>query len=177
MGTALSLQLRPEWESIKAVWRPCLDHLSEQFNFQPETAFSLTMVTQELLENAVKYAHFAASEDCVQLDIRGGTDALTIEVRTPLSEEPNALFRLDLMVQWIRGFQNPFEAYVERLKQVAALAPSESVSGLGLVRIAYEGRCLLDFYVTDQNVLAMSAVYRSVDRPGNLGERLQAATR
>jgi hypothetical protein len=33
-------------------------------------------------------------------------------------------------------------------------------SGLGLARIAYEGRCLLDFYVDDSSTLAVSAVYR-----------------
>jgi hypothetical protein len=32
-------------------------------------------------------------------------------------------------------------------------------SGLGLVRIAYEGRSILDFYIDEENMLSVSAVY------------------
>jgi hypothetical protein len=58
------------------------------------------------------------------------------------------------------GFQSPFEAYVARMKVVSSRPWVEGKSGLGLARIAYEGRCLLDFYVTDTQRLAMYAVYR-----------------
>jgi hypothetical protein len=64
------------------------------------------------------------------------------------------------MIQWIRGFQDPFEAYVERMKIVSAQPYSNGESGLGLTRIAYEGRSVIDFYVDEGNVLAVSAVYR-----------------
>lgn len=84
----------------------------------------------------------------------------TVEVQSPVADDPALLRALDDRIQWIRGFQSPFEAYVERLKQVAATSYSEGVSGLGLIRIAYEARCLLDFYVTPSRRVAMSAVYR-----------------
>ena len=41
---------------------------------------------------------------------------------------------------------------------------SPEKSGLGLARIAYEGQCILDFYVNDQNMLAVSAVYHRLNR-------------
>jgi len=69
------------------------------------------------------------------------------------------LRRLDETIQWIRGYQSPFEAYVEKLKEVST-GENQGESGLGLVRIAYEGQSILDFYVDEQNMLAMSAVYR-----------------
>ena len=43
---------------------------------------------------------------------------------------------------------------------VSAQPYSNGESGLGLTRVAYEGRCVLDFYVDDENTLAVSAVYR-----------------
>jgi hypothetical protein len=63
------------------------------------------------------------------------------------------------MVQWIRGHQNPFEAYMTRLQEVSGQALDHPESGLGLVRIAYEGQALRDFFVDDQNILAVSAVH------------------
>ena len=63
------------------------------------------------------------------------------------------------MVQWIRGFQDPFEAYLERLKEVSSQSLDHEESGLGLVRIAYEGQSVLDFFVTENHVLAVSAVH------------------
>jgi hypothetical protein len=71
------------------------------------------------------------------------------------------LRRLDRAVQWIRGFQNPFEAYVEKLKEVSSQSLESNESGLGLVRIAYEGQSILDFFLLDRNVLSVSAVHRS----------------
>jgi len=70
------------------------------------------------------------------------------------------LKKLDENIQWIRGFQNQYEAYMEKLKHISGKNLSEGESGLGLVRIAYEGQCILDFYVNEDDILAMSAVYK-----------------
>lgn len=157
-GRRLELSLAPEWDTVKDTWDTCLAHLAAQ-GLDEDTAFSLGMVAQELLENAVKYGDFSPGRDRIHFAISGRADALVIEVRTPLGN-PAALERLDGMIQWIRGFQNPFEAFVERLKEIAARPYANPESGLGLVRVAYEGQCLLDFYVDDADVLAMSAVFQ-----------------
>jgi hypothetical protein len=161
----LELVLSPEWGTIKDTWDTCLAHLAAQ-GLDEDTAYSLGMVAQELLENAVKYGAFSPGRDRIHFAISGQVESLVIEVRTPLGD-PSGLERLDGMVQWIRGFQNPFEAFVERLKEIAARPYAHPESGLGLVRVAYEGQCLLDFYVDDGDVLAMSAVYHPPPRaPG-----------
>lgn len=131
-----------------------------------EEAYALTMSAQELLENAVKYGAWnRASGADILLTLEVDRRTATIEVQSPVGEEDDqSLRKLDDTIQWIRGFQSPFEAYVERLKQVSAQPYVEGESGLGLTRIAYEGRCLLDFYVTPDQRLAMSAVYQ----PGGL---------
>ena len=68
------------------------------------------------------------------------------------------LSKLDKRIQWIRSFQDPFEAYIERIKEVSKKPLHDKESGIGLVRIAYEGNALLDFFVNDNSTVNVSAV-------------------
>jgi hypothetical protein len=155
---ALALRIAPDWEAIRAAWDPCRAMLSRA-GFDDDQTYQLAMVAQELLENAVKYGAFHPGER-VGLEVRVAPDDVTLEVRSRVGVNDANLRRFDQMVQWIRGFQDPFEGYVERMKTVSAQPYSHGESGLGLTRIAYEGRCVIDFYVDDENMLAVSAVYR-----------------
>ena len=168
---AMKLDLEPDWDAIQSVWDRCVDYLNA-CGLDPDSAYALSMVTQELLENAVKYGTYRETQR-IGLEIEAAAEAVFIEVRTPLGSELR-LERLDTIVQWIRGFQNPFESYVERMKEVSGRSYGNSESGLGLVRIAYEGQCLLDFYVDEANVLAMSAIY---DRKTGRGRAANQAQR
>jgi len=60
---------------------------------------------------------------------------------------------------WIRSYQSPFQAYLERLKLVASQPMEDEESGLGLVRIAYEGEAIIDFFVDDNDTLSISALF------------------
>jgi len=115
------------------------------------------MVSQELLENAVKYG--ARDGGGIALSLRVAPADVVVEVRSRVGVDDEHLRTFDRTVQWIRGHQNPFEAYVERLKQLSVRPYAVGQSGLGLARIAYEGRCALDFYVDAASTLAVSAVY------------------
>lgn len=158
MNTArLERRLPPDWDAVKATWDDCLAHLKAN-GLDADTAYSLCMVAQELLENAVKYGRIDGSETII-LSIDVAERAVTIEVKSPSHAQPAQLKKLDDNIQWIRGFQNPFEAYVERLKEVSAQPYTEGESGLGLARVAYEGQCILDFYIDDTDTLAISAVH------------------
>jgi hypothetical protein len=158
-SAALVLTFPPDWDAIQRAWEPCRAYLTAR-GLDDDSAYALCMVVQELLENAVKYGDFGDGDARIHLELSGTRDGVTIEVHSPLDDEPTGLDRLDSMIQWIRGFQSPFEAYVERLKEVAGRPFDHGESGLGLVRMAYEGQCILDFYTGDSNVLAMSAVYQ-----------------
>jgi len=86
---------------------------------------------------------------------------VTIEVNNPVDESTSHdLRRLDRTIQWIRGYQDSFEAYIERMKEISKKPLKDEESGLGLVRIAYEGKAILDFFVRDDNMLNVSAVTR-----------------
>ena len=155
----LQLRISPDWDTVKATWDASQAMLRES-GLDNDDAYALSMVSQELLENAVKYGKFERG-DAVAFEIRVSDEFVTIEVRSPVSESgESALREFDHMVQWVRSFADPFEAYVERMRAVSSQPYAAGKSGLGLARIAYEGRCLLDFYVDDSSTLAVSAVFR-----------------
>lgn len=156
--TVLDLRIEPEWDAIKAAWDPCRAMLSRA-GVEDDEGYQLSMAAQELLENAVKYGAFRDGERIV-LEIRAAGEDVTVEVKSRVALDDAHLRRFDQMIQWIRGFQDPFEAYVERMKIVSAQPYAHGESGLGLTRIAYEGRCIIDFYVDDESTLAVCAVYR-----------------
>ena len=125
------------------------------------TADAVAMVAAELTENATKYGYASRETDRIEVTLSHGGAWLAIEVRSRVApSDSENLRRLDQMIQWLRGFQDPFEAYVERLKQVSSLGLESKESGLGLARIAYEGQSLLDFHVDAENFMAVSAVHQ-----------------
>jgi hypothetical protein len=154
---ALELELPSDWYAVKAVWEPCRAMLRDA-GLAEDEAYALAMVSQELLENAVKYGARDAGQ--IALSLRVEREDVVVEVRSRVGVDDEHLRAFDRTVQWIRGHQHPFEAYVERLKQLSVRPYVPGQSGLGLARIAYEGRCALDFYVDAGSTLAVSAVYR-----------------
>lgn len=161
MRGRLERRVKPDWDSVKTEWDGCMRFLRSQ-GVPEDPAYGLSMATQELLENAVKYGAFGGG-DAIDLTIDAGHSDVTIEVKSRAADQPVALKQLDDTIQWIRGYQSPFEAYVEKLKEVSARPYEPGQSGLGLARIAYEAQCILDFYIDATNTLAISAVYH---RPG-----------
>jgi hypothetical protein len=164
-ASSLELDLAPEWGAIRPTWEPCREALSRG-GLGEDEAYALCMVAQELLENAVKYGDASAGEP-VHLSVQVAPAEVTIEVQNRVGADDVQLRRFDRAIQWLRGFQDPFEAYVERLKQVSAESYRGGQSGLGLARIAYEARCLVDFWVDERGTLAVSAVYPRGGRGGS----------
>ncbi len=157
MEPVLQLTVRPEWDELDAAREQAITFLRGHA-FGEATIQATEMVVCELTENATKYG--SADPVVIAITVQGAT--VTVEVRSRVtSANDEHVRRLDRAVQWIRGFQNPFEAYVERLKEVSAQSLESSESGLGLVRIAYEGQSILDFFLLETNVLSVSAVHRS----------------
>jgi hypothetical protein len=159
MDPTLDIQIPPEWDAIHSAWDPC-ERLFKAHGLNRDETYGLCMVVRELLENAVKYGRFEGRSPPVDLTVDVGPKEVTIEVKSPVGVGSEDLAEFDRAIQWIRGFQDSFEAYVERLKLASARAFGPGKGGLGLTRIAYEGRCAVDFYVDANNTLAVSAVYR-----------------
>lgn len=103
------------------------------------------MVSSELLENSVRHGHddMTVSMDCTLED--GG---IRIRLRNPADRANTA--RLTELLQWVDKFEQPKDAYVAKLQEIAD--SSERVQGgLGLVRVAYEGRAKLRVDVDPEN--------------------------
>lgn len=155
----LNILVDPDWKEIGRMREEC-DLFFRGLSFREELRDALCMVVSELLENAIKYGKFKTGEK-IELNVEVAQDRAILEVKSPLDfegEEEN-MRRLDRFIQWIRGHQSPFQAYLERMRQVAAQPLDSDESGLGLVRIAYEGEAILDFYVSDSDYLCISAIF------------------
>jgi hypothetical protein len=152
------ITIPPVWDLIDTTRESVITFLHEN-RIDDDSSIAIGMVTNELLENAVKYGSFSNSRNSIDCKISIDSDSIVVEVINPTSNDTEQnLVKLDETIQWIRGFQNPFEAYVNRLVIVSSNNLHKGESGLGLVRIAYEGHSIVDFYTSDDN-LYISAVY------------------
>jgi len=152
-----TFNIKPVWGELENV-RDNIRNFLEQQNVPADDVYSGVMITSELVENAIKYGDESDSPD-IQVYAEFEKGEITIEVRNHIrdSEDEN-LQKLDRAIQWVNGFQFPFEAYIEKLKYVSSKNLEEGESGLGLVRIAYEGHANIDFYVDENETLCISAV-------------------
>lgn len=158
MQDKLILNIKPSWDEIEQVRNTCGDFLHKQ-NMSQSVIDAITMVTSELVENAIKYGTFGETES-VGISITVSNRIIIVEVRNPIDATGIPYLRhLDETIQWIRGYQDPFESYIIKLRQISTKSLHDPESGLGLVRISFEGRSILDFYVNENNILNVSAVY------------------
>lgn len=160
MTPRLALNIRPRWEEIADVRRETARFLNG-LQLARDTIDAVAMVACELTENATKYGAFPEKQS-IGISVAVGSGHITVEVTNPINKtDRDNLQRLDRMIQWIRGYQDPFEAYLQRLKDLSSEGLDSKESRLGLVRIAYEGQSILDFYVNEHDVLAVSAIRRT----------------
>ena len=158
MERSMKLIVKPRWDEVEKVRNKSSEFLKSH-GFSKDSIHALVMVISELIENGIKYGCFTIPENSVMATIHIGEDIITVEVIHPVDETTyDHLKRLDKTIQWIRGYQDPFEAFIERLKEVSKRPLGDEESGLGLVRIAYEGKAILDFFVNENNILNVSAV-------------------
>ena len=158
MKRTLKLTMKPKWDEIEKVRKKGRDFLASQ-GLDSDSVHAFTMVIRELVENSVKYGKFGSTQNKVILSINISENLIIAEVINPVDETVlQYLRKLDKTLQWIRGFQDPFQAYVERIKQISRKPFDDEISGLGLVRIAYEGNAILDFFLSEGNQLNVSAV-------------------
>ena len=158
MKKSIEFKVKPDWDEIEKVRNESAEFL-QSHELSDDTIHSLSMIISELIENGIKYGNFKVVANKVAVVINIDHNTVTIEVFNPVDESAfSHLSRLDRTIQWIRGYQDPFEAYVERIKEVSKKPLQDAESGIGLVRIAYEGKALLDFFVNDNNMLNVSVV-------------------
>lgn len=158
MESELDLRVGADWSEMGRVNEEVADFLAS-CRLPAETVQMYTMVVCELVENAIKYGSFVSDTDRVEVHLAVASSTISVQVTHHCRETSSQyLGELDRTIQWLRSFQAPFEAYVARMKAISREPLDLEKSGLGLARITYEGRALLDFYVDENSLLSVSAV-------------------
>ncbi|HUI72725.1 MAG TPA: ATP-binding protein [Spirochaetia bacterium] len=154
----LELRVASDWGEVGRV-NEAVSGFLRRCALPTEAIDKYTMVVCELVENGIKYGHFTNDRDVVDVRVWITGGSISVLVSNPIgSYTQTYLGELDRTIQWVRGFQAPFEAYIARMKAISREPLDIDKSGLGLVRITYEGQALLDFYLDENNTLSVSAV-------------------
>ncbi len=123
--------------------------------FNEDVSVAIGTVASELMENAVKYG---AWEDhgmqTMRVAVRGHDNIIEVDVSSPSS--PAMAARLHEHLVWMRTFACVEEAYLARISELA-VAPSDTRSSMGLLRIAVEGNCQLSSDLAQDNILTVCA--------------------
>ena len=154
----LDLQVKSEWPEVGRV-NETVGAFLESCHLAPDAVAQYTMVVCELVENGIKYGYFESESSVVRVLVKVARGTVSVQVINPVGVSSQAyLAELDRTIQWVRGFQAPFEAYIARMKAISREPIDIDKSGLGLVRITYEGRAVLDFFLDENDTLSVSAV-------------------
>jgi len=161
MNRSIELTIKPKWDEIENVRNKSTSFLTSQ-GISNDSVQAFAMVISELVENSVKYGRFTSTKSEVIVTVKISENMIIAEVINPVDESVyHHLRKLDKTLQWIRGFQDPFQAYVQRIRKISRKPLDDEFSGLGLTRIAYEGQAIVDFFLTEGNQLNVSAISNS----------------
>jgi hypothetical protein len=162
MQTSIEINLRPKGHEIDEAGKTGSAFLKSQ-GFSDAEIHAQISILRELIHNGIRYGKFTPSKDKITALIHITENTITFEVKNPVDESCfERLRELDKTIQFIRGYQDPFEAYLLKQKEASQKAICSEANGLGLARIACEGRTILDFFVGEDNILNFCAV-RNLD--------------
>jgi hypothetical protein len=155
---SIDLPVRSEWANVDLL-RTSVQNCFTAIFSDIEGCHALAMVTGELIENAIKYGDWTSASDHGQrfrLRVWGEGRSAHISVENPVHSDDNNAAQVMKTLGWMREFTSPIEAYRAKLLEVASTDRDPSDSKLGLVRIAYEGNCMLSAELT-RGVLRVQA--------------------
>jgi hypothetical protein len=153
---SIDLPVRSEWSNVDLL-RTSVQNCFTAIFSDIEGCHALAMVTGELIENAVKYGDWAGSDDQrFRLRVWGEGRSAHVSVENPVQIDDPNVHEVMHTLHWMRGFPSSFEAYRAKLLEIAESEREPRDSKLGLVRVAYEGNCLLSAELT-RGVLRVQA--------------------
>jgi hypothetical protein len=150
----IEFPVRGEWENVDQVRLSLQSCIATLFH-DVDLRHTLAMVAGELLENAVKYAHRTDEHTMFRLKIWGALgDVAFVQVSNPVDAD-SARVVLDA-IESMKAAPSVVDSYFQRMREIAT-RPS-GMSRLGLLRIAYEGGCVLTSEVNDSTLTITAAV-------------------
>lgn len=164
-GLLLDLSIPADWTKIELV-RKAVGFCVWAVFGRGDLRDSLSMVSAELLENAMKYS---TPERDVRLLISQDAEKLVVSVTNEVESTSGHLATLKDRLTWIRGFGSAADAYMAALAEVFDHKEGDPTGegGLGMVRIAYEGGCELSCDVSAPGKVTVRAS-RALPSSGNV---------
>jgi hypothetical protein len=158
----LDLSLPPEWSRIDPT-REAVGLLVLAMFGDDDLRDALAMVSEELLENAIKYCR---PESTVSISIRHQAGDVVVSVTNEVADDALHIEVLKKRLEWIRRFPSAADAYAAAIGRVYERGRPASAeageAGLGIVRIAYEGRCDIEL---DLSAPGLVTVHATCARP------------
>jgi hypothetical protein len=147
IGFSIDMTVRNEWRNVDLL-RTSVQNCFTAVFANVDGCHAIAMVTGELLENALKYGDWRASDHAIfRLRIVGGqNNTVIVSVQNPVTSDDTNAQALHSTIEWLDSFPTPEAAYRARLTQIAQ-SDEELPSRLGLVRIAFEGNCRIAAHV------------------------------
>jgi hypothetical protein len=155
LALKLDLSIPPEWARIDPT-RDAVGLLVMAMFGDDDLRDALAMVSEELLENAIKYCR---PDSTVTITIRNEGDRVVIAVTNVTDASSEHLGVLTERIAWLEQFASPAEAYaaaISRVYERGERPPGEP--GLGIVRIAYEGRCDVAVDLSEPGQVTVKAI-------------------
>jgi len=126
-----------------------------------ETVHAQIRIIRELIKTGTKYGNFSRADTELIINVQVDKNTITVQINNPISEANfERLKELDKAIQFIQGYQDPFEAFMKTQKEASINSPHGHSNALDLSRIAYEEKAILDFFVNEDNILQLSAIKR-----------------
>jgi hypothetical protein len=102
-----------------------------------------------------------SSHDRISVVIHVKANSILTEVREPIDAgNRSRVDELDKTIQFIKGHQDPLDAYIKMKRTANTSTP---YGGLSLARITCEAGAVVDYFVDEDDILNLSAI-RSLDR-------------
>ena len=158
MENSIKLDLLPNGEGIESASEKS-DHFLRSLGLSDETVEVQIKILRELIKNGLKYGRSTPPDNDLSISIQVANNVITLEVMNPVDVAcRDSLQELDKTIRFIRGYQDPSEAYMLIKKRNLVHSFQGNGNDLDLFKIACEGNAILDFYINEDNVLNLSAV-------------------
>ncbi|MBW2408923.1 MAG: hypothetical protein JRF72_03930 [Deltaproteobacteria bacterium] len=159
MKKSIAFNLKPTGNEIAKVGEKGKRFLKSH-GLSDDSVQKQIMVVRELIKSGITFENqkHAVNEMSVHIYIEENT--VTTEIRKPVNESTHnhQLEALDKTIQWIRGHQDPFTPFMIEAWQTSESSGNNGFNSFGLAKIAYKTGAILDFYVSEDNILNLSAV-------------------
>ena len=160
MTKSIRFSLKSGDDKIETVKEKGSDFLKAH-GFSDDTVQTQMTILHQLISSGRKFDNLMAPENEMTVLLLIEKNAIIVEVSKPVNESSySRIDELDKTIQSIRrwGYPDPFEPYTFKYREGGDNSHNFEDEGFELARIAYEEGAVLDFYVSEDSILNLSAV-------------------